>query len=209
MAGRTKASLRSSSPYNAAVTREQFLFYEMRAAARLVSEGRSHAEIFELIVKDNLFQYPTEKSVRKIVSACLRRLDALEDAFLVQAIAEQPGDAAKQICLYAMMKQYRLVWDFMITVVGDKYRSRDDSFGKSDIDAYIKRLREQDDWVAVWSDSTLTKVRQVLAKILVENGYLDSLTAGRLNPVLICSVLENSIRGRGDNLALPAFNCFL
>ena len=55
----------------------------------------------------------------------------------------------------------------------------------------------------------MTKVKQVLVKILVENEYLDSVAAGRLNPVLISSVLENAIRSNGDDLALPAFNCFL
>ena len=32
---------------------------------------------------------------------------------------------------------------------------------------------------------------------------------GRLNPVLICSVLENALRAGSDAYMLPAFNCFL
>lgn len=209
MLEKDKIALRDASPYNAAITREQFLFYEMRTTAKLVCEGLSKEEVTERIVKENLFQYPTEKSVRKMAYACLRRLDALEDNSLVQAMANQPSDVSKQICLYAMMKQYRLVWDFMITVVGSKYRNLDTSFSKVDLNTYILLLQEQDDWVATWSDSTVTKVKQVLAKILVENEYLDSLTADHLNPVLICSVLENAIRSNGDDIALPAFNCFV
>ena len=53
----------------------------------------------------------------------------------------------------------------------------------------------------------MTKVKQVLAKILVENEYLDSLDSERLNPVLISTLLENAIRNDGQELALPAFNC--
>ena len=207
MPGNDKAALREASPYNAAITREQFLFYEMRTTAKLVCEGLNKDEVTDRIVKENLFQYPTEKSVRKMASACLRRLDAMEDDSLVQAMASQPSDVSKQICLYAMMKQYRLVWDFMITVIGSKYRNLDTSFSKIDLNTYIMRLQEQDDWVATWSDSTVTKVKQVLAKILVENEYLDSLTSDRLNPVLISSVLENAIRSNGDEVALAAFNC--
>ena len=209
MPGKDKAALREASPYNAAITREQFLFYEMRTTAKLVCEGLNKDEVIDRIVKENLFQYPTEKSVRKMASACLRRLDAMEDDSLVQAMASQPSDVSKQVCLYAMMKQYRLVWDFMITVIGSKYRNLDTSFSKIDLNTYIMRLQEQDDWVATWSDSTVTKVKQVLAKILVENEYLDSLTADRLNPVLISTVLENAIRSNGDDIALPAFNCFV
>lgn len=209
MPGKDKAALREASPYNAAITREQFLFYEMRTTAKLVCEGLNKDEVIDRIVKENLFQYPTEKSVRKMASACLRRLDAMEDDSLVQAMASQPSDVSKQVCLYAMMKQYRLVWDFMITVIGSKYRNLDTSFSKIDLNTYIMRLQEQDDWVATWSDSTVTKVKQVLAKILVENEYLDSLAADHLNPVLISSVLENAIRSNGDEVALSAFNCFV
>ena len=165
-------------------------------------------EVVERIISDNLFQYPTEKSVRKMALACLRRLEALGDNSLVAAIATQPSDVAKQICLYAMMKQYRLIWDFMITVIGEKYRLSDTTFGKIDLNSYFLRLQEQDDWVATWSDSTVTKLKQVIVKILEENEYIDNIKSVKLNPVWLQPVLENAIRENGDEIALPAFNCF-
>lgn len=202
-----KKALRDASPYNAAITREQFLFYEVRTTARLICEGLSNDEVVDRIVKKNLFQYSTEKSVKKIALACFRRLEALEDSALVQAIANQPSDISKQICLYAMMRQYRLVWEFMLTVVGSKYRLLDTSFGKIDLNGFFMRLQEQDDWVATWSNFTITKLKQVLQKILVENEYIDRTDADHLNPVLISPLLENAIRASGQELALPAFNC--
>ena len=203
-----KAALQAASPYKAVITREQFLFYEVRTTAKLLYEGCNSDEVVERIVSENLFQYPTEKSVRRMALTCLKRLESLGDNSLVQAIATQPSDIAKQICLYAMMKQYRLVWDFMITVIGEKYRLSDTTFGKIDLNSYFLRLQEQDDWVATWSDSTITKLKQVITKILVENEYIDSTRATKLNPVWLQPVLENAIRANGDEIALPAFNCF-
>ena len=200
--------LRNPIPYTAAFTREQFLFYETRATARLISEGVSEEEAVNRIIEENLFQYPTEKSVRRIARACVRRLKAMEDETLVQALASEPSQTAKQICLYAMMRQYRVVWDFMVTVIGEKYRLRDISFGKMDLNVFFIRLQEQDDNAASWSDSTVTKLKQVLTKILVENGYIDSGKAGHLNPVWLDPILENAIRDSGDHRALAAFNCF-
>lgn len=208
MADTSKAALQAASPYNAALTREQFLFYEMRTTAKLLHEGCNSEEVVERIISDNLFQYPTEKSVRRIALACLRRLRALGDHTLLAAIATQSSDVAKQICLYAMMKQYRLVWDFMITVIGEKYRLSDTTFGKIDLNSYFLRLQEQDDWVATWSDSTVSKLKQVIMKTLVENEYIDSTKSTKLNPVWLHPVLENAIRESGDVIALPAFNCF-
>lgn len=208
MSDTSKAILKAASPYNAAITREQFLFFEVRTTAKLLHEGCNSEEVVERIISDNLFQYPTEKSVRKVALACLRRLEALGDNSLVEAIATQPSDVAKQICLYAMMKQYRLVWDFMITVIGEKYRLTDANFNKIDLNSYFLRLQEQDDWVATWSDSTVTKLKQVIAKMLVENEYIDNIKSTKLNPVWLQPVLENAIRENGDEIALPAFNCF-
>ena len=94
------------------------------------------------IVEQNLFQYPTEKSITRMAKACIKRLHELEDDSLVSAIASQPTDVAKQICLYALMKQSRLVWEFMLTVIGEKYRLRDMSFGKIDLNTFFMRLQE-------------------------------------------------------------------
>lgn len=197
-----------SSPYKASLTREQYLFYEMRTTAKLMSSGFSDDEIIDQIIADNLFQYPTEKSLKRIAGTCVERLRIMNDDTLVNAIANQPVDVAKQVCLYAMMKHSRLVWDFMLTVIAEKYRLQDYSFGKADLNTFFMRLQEQDDAVALWSTSTVTKIKQVLTKTLVETDYLDNTKAETINPVLLNSILENAIRSNNDTIVLPAFNYF-
>lgn len=200
--------MNSTYPYIASLTREPFLFYEMRTTAKLLTSGLSDEDAVAQITVDNLFQYPTEKSIARMAKACIKRLQAMEDADLIHAIATQPTEIAKQICLYAMMKQSRLVWEFMLTVIGEKYRLKDSSFGRIDLNTYFIRLQEQDDTVASWSEGTITKLKQVLAKILVETEYLDDVRADHLNPVYLHPILENAIRSHGDLIILPAFNCF-
>lgn len=200
----------NSSPYkgSAQITREQFLFYEMRTTAKLICEGLEDNEIIDRIVEDNLFQYPTEKSIRRMAKACIVRLKGICDIDLVEAVASQSSETAKQICLYAMMKQYRLVWDFMITVIGEKYQMQNFSFSQMDVNVFFMQLQEQDDYVAGWSESTIKKIRQVLIRVLAENEYLDDIKADHINPVWPSPVLENAIRSNNDDRALAAFNCF-
>lgn len=197
------------SKYNGGLTREQFLFYEMRTTAKLLNDGYSELETVDKIIKENLFQYPTEKELKKLARACVSRLKSMQDDSLIAAVATQPSDVAKQICLYAMMKHNRLVWDFMIRVIGEKYKQQNFSFSKLDLNVFFMQLQEQDDNVATWTEGTITKIKQVLVRMLVENEYLDSTKADHLNPVLINSVLENAIRSNNDDAALPAFNCFI
>lgn len=203
-----ESALIGKSPYKASLTREQFLFYEMRATAKLFLEYDDNDTIVNLIVDENLFQYPTEKSVRRMALFCLKRIKGLNDIDLIKALANQPVSVSKQICLYAMMKESRLVYDFMLTVVAEKYRLQDLNFSKLDLNIFFMRLQEQDEVVASWSDSTITKLKQVLVKTLVENEYLDNTKSEKLNPVLLSSILENAIRSNNDELILPAFNCF-
>ena len=203
----TSNTSREPTQYKASITREQFMFYEMRTTAKLLMEGLSDQEAIQRIISENLFQYPTERQIRSQALACLKRLHGMNDDTLVEAIAMQPSDSAKQVCLYAMMKYNRLVWDFMVTVIGEKYRNRDLSFGRRDLNVYFIRLQEQIDSVAAWSDTTVAKAKQVLLRVLVENEYLDSISSDHLNPIWLDKQLENAIRSNHDEAMLPAFNC--
>ena len=62
------------SPYkgSAQITREQFLFYEMRTTAKLMCGGLEDKQIIDEIIADNLFQYPTEKSIRRWLRLVLK-----------------------------------------------------------------------------------------------------------------------------------------
>ena len=200
--------MNTNTPYNASLTREPFLFYEMRTTARLMAEGYSGADAIAKICDENLFQYPTEKTVKRIAGACVKRLEGMNDESLVAAMAMQPVDVAKQICLYAMMKSSRLIWEFMLTVIGENNKLKDTSFGKIDLNTFCLRLQEQDDSVATWSEQTITKLKQVITRVLVETEYLDSNRSERINPVYLHPILENAIRSNNDDIILPAFNHF-
>ena len=194
--------------YNGGLTREQFLFYEIRIAVKFYLDGKKLPEAVKLIKEDNLFQYPTERMVSNITRVCYRRLDALGNRMLIEEIANAPTEIAKQINLYAMMRYNRLVWEFMTTVIGEKYRNQDFAFSRRDLNTFFTRLQEQNDGVASWSEQTTNKIKSVLVKSLVEAGYLDRSKSETLNPVFLCEELENGIRANDDYEALPAFNCF-
>lgn len=194
--------------YSGALTREQFLFYEIRAAASLRTQGMNREEILEKVRSENLFQFPTERMVPSILKTCLRRMDGMDSAELVDLLANGSIETAKQVNLYAMMCDNRLVWDFMTVVIGDKFRTQECSFSRKDLNLFFFHLQEENNTVAGWSDSTIQKIKQVLTKALVECGYLDSPRAQQLNPVAIAPELEDAIRNAGNTKALPAFNCF-
>ena len=66
-----------NTPYKT-ITREQFLFHEMRITARLLLENKTDKEIVNEIVNNNLFQYPTERMIKNLAGVCLKRLHELD-----------------------------------------------------------------------------------------------------------------------------------
>jgi len=194
--------------YNSSLTAEQFLFYEMRIVSKQYLEGKSIDEIIKNTKADNLFQYPTERKVSRIARACQRRIIALGNENLIHELVNASAEVAKQINLYAMMRSSRLVHEFMTDLIGEKYRQQDFSYTRKDINGFFSRLQEQNDNVAAWSEQTVTKLKQVLTKCLVETEMLDSIKDTKLNSIFISKELEAGIRANNDLTALAAFNCF-
>jgi len=194
--------------YNGCLTAEQFLFYEMRIVSKQYLEGKPIKEIIKYVKRENLFQYPTERKISELARACHKRLVALGNEKLVYEVANAPVEVAKQINLYAMMRYNRLVREFMVNLIGEKYRQQDFSYTRKDINVFFSRLQEQNDNVAAWSEQTITKLKQVLTKCLIETEMLDSVKDTTLNPIFISAELESGIRENNDLTALAAFNCF-
>ncbi len=190
------------------ITREQFLFHEMRITARQMSNISNKKSLINEIADNNLFQFPTERMIRNIANVCYNRLESLDSSELIELIGEGSISAAKQTCLYAMMCSNRLIWDFMTTVIAEKYRTKDFYYSRRDLNSFFTRLQEQNDEVASWSEGTIKKCKSVINRILVENEYLDSMKADRLNPVLIDPELKNIMIQKRDTACLAAFNCF-
>lgn len=202
--------MRHDQPYKGALTREQWLFREIRIVAQLrLDEGLSDADIIDRVVEQNLFQYPTERELKSIARALCRRLTALSDDSerrhdLARLIARGTTDQARQANLYAIACDYRVMWEFMTAVVATKHRQLDTSLPKREIAAFLEGLRTQDEKVAGWSDATLSKIRQVFVRCLEECGLYDRASE-QLNPVLLDFELESLIRGNDDAAILPAF----
>lgn len=194
--------------YNGGITREQFLYFEMRIISKYKLQGYSNEEILKIAYDDNILEMPTEKSIGLLTRACLRRLDNCPES-LTELIANASPEIAKQANLYAMMCQNLLVWEFMINVIGKKFAMQDLSFSKKDVNVYLTKLKEQQEQISTWSESTFNKIRSVLIRILTDTGYLDNIKSEKLNPVYLFEELEEVIIKNNDEVVLPAFNRFI
>ena len=195
--------------YNGGLTREQFLFYEIRIAADLMLKGLPRTEIVDVIYADNLFQFPTERMTKSIANTCFKRIDALDSEELLYHLVNAGADTAKQINLYAIMCENSIVWDFMTDVIGEKYRMQELVFSQKDVNVFFMELAEKIPAVNKWTDATIRKLKQVLVHFLVECEYLTNTGTQELLPVYPDPVLVDVLRARGETDVLAAFNYFM
>ena len=189
------------------IAREQWLLRECRIVATMRLSGMSDAEATAAVKRENLFQYPTERTLTRISKACNKRIDAVRSREIVEIVAEGLPDAAAQANLYMMMCAYPLVRHFMLDEIARRFAELDYSFSATDMNAYFVRLEEEFDNFATSSETTIAKLKQVLKKCLVEVGMLESARSERLVPIYIDPEVRAAIEAKGDYAALPAFNC--
>lgn len=183
------------------------MFNEMRVVARLKQSGLSDAEISEHVEGENLFQYPTERELKGKCKVALRRLQYIsENTFLLETLAEGSVAEAKQVALVAMMCDSRLLAEFMILVVGDKYRLMDGTLTQKYVHLFFARICEEDDGAAAWSLSTVKKIKSVCLNVLRENGYLEKVGSETLLPAMISDEFASALKELGMQSFLPAFN---
>lgn len=193
--------------YNGSLTREQFMFNEMRIVAQLKRSGLPDAEIVALAERKNLFQYPTEREIKGKCRVALRRLHYIEKSgYLLKTLADGTPAEARQVALAAMMCDSCLLAEWMVMVIGEKYRSLEQTLTLKDAHLFFARICEDDADVAAWSPATVKKVKSVMMNVLRESGYLDGRKSETLLPVMVSDEFVSSLKELGMRRFLSAFN---
>ncbi|MCD2347230.1 DUF1819 family protein [Clostridium guangxiense] len=195
--------MKNELKYSASLTSDAFLYYELKQVLRLKNDGLSDSEIRSKILDENIFQYKSKESSKRLVSSIFKRVKVLDDT-LIKMLLEEPMDTGKIINLYAIMKTSRLFYDFMNEVVREKLEFNYEILEKKDINIFFIGKAEQDEIVAGWSDTTTKKLKQVILKILSETGLLEDIKTCRLNRLIIPTELKAYIIGIGDKEYIEA-----
>ena len=191
--------------YDGALTREQFMLREMRIVAGLRQAGLSDEEILEKTRAENLFQYPTGRETGSKCRACLKRMAFLADMpEILCALTEGTAEEAQLAALIAMMGCSRLLTEFMVTTVAEKYRTLEYRLEARDVNLFLMRLGEQDAGVAAWSARTVVKIRQVILHTLRAAGLLSE--RGELLPVCLPEDFGRALARAGHGAFLPGLN---
>lgn len=183
--------------YSAKLTGESFLLFEFKIIAKLKKDGFSDKDIRKKVLEENLFQYKFKSSISRRLSPLIKRVNSIDDK-LLNMLLEDPLGYGVIINLYTIMKNDRLLFEFMDEVIREKIEYNYGFIEKKDINIFFTAKAEQSEVVSGWSEQTIAKLKQVIFKVLSEVGMIEDIKTGKINRLLIPIELKDYLLSIGE-----------
>lgn len=174
----------NSQIYYSSITAGSLLLHESKTAANLLLSGLSPKDVKKKVIKENLFQRRSPVSSERHCRLILERLTSLDPGIL-QMIIEADRRLAIQALLACAIKSSRLLGDFMLNVIGERMMFVEEKLAKKDWQKFIEQCEQVDPHITEFTEFTRNKLRQIIFRILVEAGYIESQKSPKLTPVSI------------------------
>lgn len=163
---------KSDSPYSAALTGGGFLFEETdRLLPLLMSKDRQ-----SLVEEEKLFNkclmINSESARKRTISEIERRFDNMSSDFWEEYLKMNDNDR-KIALLFAILKTYKIAFDFHVNVTKKKWNSVQKCLELSDLLIAFNDIASRDEFVDSWSDPTKKKIASAYLTILKKVGMLD------------------------------------
>lgn len=166
--------MNKNSPY-ASITGCSFLFYEFQRFLPILIDSHSDLLLKEEIENNQILQVNSISSRKRFVIEFKRRYASVPARFW--QVWQKMSEAGQRAgLLYAILKTYKLVFDFHFNVTVKKWNSIDHQLLKDDLLMEFNELSAKDKFVDDWSDATKNKCCSSYLTILRQSGLLDEKT---------------------------------
>lgn len=189
--------------YNGEIVAGSLLVPESREIAGLLLKGQDPEDWKDAVLKSNILQKRNPETARRQARLIKKRLMLMKPA-LWEMIVNAHGDLATQAVMAAAIKHSRLLGDFMNTVIREHWRTFQKSVSITDWHHFMEVCAQADPEVDKWSDSTRSKLKQVVFRILAEAGYMNNTKTRVLQPVSIDPELKAYLNSNAEDYVI---NC--
>ena len=163
---------KNNSPYSAAITGCSFLYYEFQRILPLLMNEDSDNLLKDEIENNEILQINSRSSRLRFVAEFKRRYMAVPAHFW-QTWKNMSESGQRAGLFYAILKTYKLVFDFHFNVTIKRWNGIDHQLLKSDIMMEFNEIAAHDEFVDSWSDSTKDRCAAAYLTILRQSGILD------------------------------------
>lgn len=187
--------------YNGEFVAGSLLVPESRKIARLLLNGTDSATWRQAIIIDNILQKRSPVSANRQARLIKRRLELMKPE-LWKMVVRGSSDIATQALMVAAIKHSRLLSDFMDKIIREKWRTFKQGISPKDWNELLEMCSQIDPSILDWSDSTLSKLRQVIFRILAEAKYIDGTKTLKLLPVSVFPEVRQYLTDNNETYVL-------
>jgi hypothetical protein len=180
----SKSKQNNKVTYNGEIVAGSLLINESRKIARLLLNNSDSETWHHAIVIENILQKRSPVAAKRQARLIKNRLSLMEPD-LWEIVDTGSADVVIQALLVAAIKHNRLVGDFMDTVIRQHWQTFAEIISVKDWKDFLEICAQIDPKVDEWTDSTRSKLKQIVFRILAESKYIDSTRSLKLLPVSI------------------------
>lgn len=167
---------------------------ESLALARLYLDFGDWDSVREKALEDNQLQARTVASRKRLYREISTRLTTLSDDEIDFFLDCSPHDQAYFLWI-AVCRKYKFIADFAIEVLRERYISLKSDLNYEDFDSFFNKKSEWHEELDDIAQTTRSKLRQVLFKILREADLLTTnniINAAMLSPMLLDRIHQSN-----------------
>jgi len=164
-----------NSPYTAAITGCSFLYYEFKRILPILMSADAEQLLKDEVENNQILQINSRKARRTFVLEFKRRFAAVPLHFW-QAWQGWSEEGQRAGLFYAILKTYKLVFDFHFNVAIKRWNSVDHQLTKFDIMMEFNEIAAHDEFVDSWSDNTKDRCAGAYLTILRQAGLMTEKT---------------------------------
>jgi hypothetical protein len=162
-----------NSPYTAAMTGGGFLFEETDVLLPLLQSEDSESLLKDEAVNNRLLHINSEKARKTNMREIVRRYEAMSKSFWID-YSEMDENDRRIANLFAILKTYKILFDFHVNVTMRRWNSIAKSVSIDDIMMEFNEISARDEFVDSWAETTKKKVASAYLSILRKVKMMDN-----------------------------------
>lgn len=166
---------KNNSQYSATITGCAFLYNEFMRILPLLMDENATELLKDEVQNNHILQVNSQKARQTFLTEFKRRYYAVPTSFWTEFIT-MTESAQRAGLLYAILKAYKLVFDFHFNVTVKRWNSVDQTLHKNDIMMEFSELSSRDAFVDSWTEKTKDKCASQYLTILRQAGLLQEKT---------------------------------
>jgi len=162
----------TNQPYKMSFTSGGLYLNESVELSESYLKTKDWEKTIALAQAEGLTSLPKEKSKRRMLREIVNRLETLSDDELKFLVEDEDRQEQSLLIWISVCRAYRLVREFALEVVQDRYLSFQLELPPESFDLLFEQKAEWDDALASSSAATRVRLRQVVFKIMREAGII-------------------------------------